>query len=447
MIKRNVTRREFLQRIGQGSVALTAGGLGAGAGIGLVAPAAAQAPKKLAGQEIVHWSFLSRDGKSVREVAIREIEARFKERTGVNVTFQVFPWHELKTKLIAAVQAGNPPDNSRVDAIALRMVVKADALTNLDSYIKKDFTDAQRQDFVVDFQKASMVNGSKWGMQLETAARALFIRKDVLAKAGLKAPTTWAEFVAVGKAVTGGGKWGYMFGANKAQLGQTDFVFQSHIHGRGGRILNAADKGSFNDDAAVRSYQFLSDCIHKHKITPTQVVSMSHDDVSDAFKAGRVAMYVEVSPRYRDIQKAVGAENLEIVRIPSDDPQRASPTVVTGWSLGIPRGAKSPEASWEYIKEYIGVDAQETNARLAGSLPTRKSVLAKPYFQTPDAAYMRWWMDYIAERGEPPILVTTFTELNEVMVDALHQVILKPDSDVKMVLDASVKRYNQIAGV
>jgi multiple sugar transport system substrate-binding protein len=432
-----VERRRFLQMAAAGGAALGAGGLNSL----LARPSLAQA--SIRGQEILHWSFLSPEGKSVREVAMREIEAKFAERTGVTVKFQVFPWHELKTKLIAAVQAGTPPDNSRVDAIAMPMVVKANALTNLDPYIARDIAD--RDDYLMDFKPAAMFGGSKYGMLIETAARGLMVRKDILAKAGVKTPKTWAEFVEVGKAVTGGGRWGYMFGANKAQLGQTDFVFQSHIHGRGGRILKADGTGGFNDEGAVGTYQFLSDCVHKHKITPQSVISMSHDDVSDAFKAGRLAMYVEVSARYRDIQRAVGAENLEVVPIPSDDAGRASPTVVTGWSYAIPRGAKHAEASWEYIKHYTSPETQEINARMAGALPSRRSVVAMPYFQTPEAAYMKWWLQYIAERGEPNIATPWFTELNEVMVDALHQVLLNASAPVKPVLDAAVTRYNQIA--
>jgi multiple sugar transport system substrate-binding protein len=437
MTNTRASRRRFLQMVAKGGAAVGVGGLPSV----LARPSFGQA--SIRGQEILHWSFLSPEGKSVREVAMREIEAKFAERTGVKVTFQVFPWHELKTKLIAAVQAGNPPDNSRVDAIAMPMVVKANALANLDAYIKRDVAD--RDDYLMDFKPAALFDGSKYGMLIETAARGLMIRKDILEKAGVKAPRSWAEFVEVGKAVTGAGRWGYMFGANKAQLGQTDFVFQSHIHGRGGRILQADGTGGFNDDAAVRTYQFLSDCVHKHKITPATVISMSHDDVSDAFKAGRLAMYVEVSARYRDIQRAVGAENLEVIPIPSDDAGRASPTVVTGWSYAIPRGAKHPDASWEYIKHYTSSETQETNARMAGALPSRKSVLAMPFFQTPEAAYMKWWLQYIADRGEPNIATPWFTELNEVMVDALHQVLLNASAPVKPALDAAVARYNQIA--
>ena len=431
-----LTRRQFLKAVGQGSMAMAGGQF--------LAPASAWAQGSFAGQSIVHWSLLNPEGKSLREVALKEILGKFKERTGITVTVQTMPWQELGTKLIAAVQAGNPPDSSRVNIYTLKMVLKAEALVNLDPYLKKTFSDAERKDFIVDFTPPVIVSGSKWSMQIEMTPKALFVRKDWLAKAGMKAPRTWTELVEVGKAMTGGGKWGYMFNGSKTQLNQVETIFQPHIHGRGGRVLDASDKGAFNDEASVKAYQFLSDCVHKHKITPPQVIAMTYDEVTDAFKAGRVGMIQEGSHRFSDIAKAIGPENLELAKVPSDDPLRPSPTIITGWGMGIPRGSKHPDAAWEYIRYYIGAEAQEINARVAGSLPTRKSTLDRPFFQSKEAAYMRWWMDYAAERGEIIINVPTFTQLNEVMVDALQQVLNSPSANVKQVLDEAVKRYNQL---
>jgi len=431
-----LTRRQFLKAVGQGSMAMAGGQF--------LAPASTWAQGSLAGQSIIHWSLLNPEGKSLREVALKEILGKFKERTGITVTVQTMPWQELGTKLIAAVQAGNPPDSSRVNIYTLRMVLKAEALVNLDPYLKKTFSDAERKDFIVDFTPPVIVSGSKWSMQIEMTPKALFVRKDWLAKAGMKAPRTWTELVEVGKAMTGGGKWGYMFNGSKTQLNQVETIFQPHIHGRGGRVLDASDKGAFNDEASVKAYQFLSDCVHKHKITPPQVIAMTYDEVTDAFKAGRVGMIQEGSHRFSDIAKAIGPENLELAKVPSDDPLRPSPTIITGWGMGIPRGSKHPDAAWEYIRYYIGAEAQEINARVAGSLPTRKSTLDRPFFQSKEAAYMRWWMDYAAERGEIIINVPTFTQLNEVMVDALQQVLNSPSANVKQVLDEAVKRYNQL---
>jgi multiple sugar transport system substrate-binding protein len=437
-----LSRRELLGLMGAG-LALGRPGAGLlGAGLGSSA-AFAQTQGGPAGQVMTHWDFLSPDGKSAREIAIREIEAKFTEQTGIEVNYQILPWQEMGTKLIAAVQAGNPPDGSRVNLFHLKMILKADGLQDLDSYISKNFSEEDKKDFLVDFTPAMVVRDKKWSMQIETIPKALFIRKDWLDQKGLKAPKTWAEFVEVGKAMTSRGRWGYMFGASKTQLNQVETLFQPQIHGRNGRILDENDRAVFNDEAAVKAYQFLANCVHKHRITPAQVVSMTYDDVTDAFKAGRVGMIQEGAHRYIDIQKAVGADNLEIAKVPSDDPNRPSPSIITGWGMGIPRGSKKPEAAWEHIKYYISPEAQEINARVAGTLPSRKSVMALPFFQTPEAAYLRWWVDYMAERSETVINVPAFAQLNEVMVDALHQALLNPSTNLKQVLDEAVDKYNR----
>jgi multiple sugar transport system substrate-binding protein len=438
MFMSGLTRRNILELAGSGS--LGAAVLGGG-----VPRARAQARPNVAGQTITHWDFLSPDGTSARELALKEIETSFHRQSGVTVNFQIMPWQDLGTKLITAVQAGNPPDCSRVNLFHLKMILTADGLNSLDPYLAATYTEAEKKDFLVDFTPAMVVNNSKASMQIETIPKALFIRKDWLAKAGLHAPKTWAEFVEVGKAFTGGGKWGYMFGASKTQLNQVETIFQPQIHGRGGHILDASDHAVFNDEIGVKSYQFLMDCVHKHRITPAQVIAMTYDDVTDAFKAGRVAMIQEGAHRYADVAKAIGLENLEIAKVPSDNPNRPSPTVVTGWGMGIPRGSKHPDAAWEHIKFYISPEAQEINARMAGTLPSRASVMQLPFFQTPQAAYLRWWVDYMAERSETVINVAAFAQLNETMVDALQQAITDPGTNLKKALDNAVAAYNQVA--
>ena len=434
-----ITKRQLLEGLGSCG-ALLGGAAGAA---GWISPARAQ--PSFQGQSLTHWSFLNPEGKSLREVAIKEIDERFKRRTGIDLKVQTLPWQEMGTKLIAAVQAGSGPDSARVNIFHLKMILTAKSLTKLDPYLDATLSAEDRKDFIVDFTPATVVDGSKWTMQIEAVPKALFIRKDWLAKAGLKAPATWAELVEVAKAFTGSGRWGYMVGASKTQLNQVETIFQPHIHGRGGQIIDDSGKGAFNDEPAVKTYQFLADCVHKHKIMPPQVVSMTYDEVTDAFKAGRVGIIQEGSHRYQDIAKAIRPENLELAKVPSDDPARPSPTIVTGWGMGIPRGAKNPDASWEYIKEYISPEAQEINARVAGTLPSRKSVIDLPFFKSDEAAYMRWWLDYVAERGEVVINVATFAQLNEAMVDPLHQILVSPGTSIKPLLDAAVRRYNQAA--
>ncbi|KRE07995.1 hypothetical protein ASE63_21930 [Bosea sp. Root381] len=428
------TRRAVLA----GSAALASSFLLPGAG-----RAQAQG-KPFDGQPIVHWSFLSPEGKSVREQAIKLHEEAFRKETGINVAFEIYPFAELARRLVTAVQANTQPDVTRVGWESIPMVSKAGALSPLDAYIEKAFDAEQRKDFLIDYSPALLTNGQKTTMQLETISHALFVRKDWLERAGMKPPRTWSDVVEFGKKVSGDGRWGYGFFGGKQQLVHAVYL-QPHIHGRGGRILGDDGKATFTDDAAVRAYKFLSDCVHVHKITPPDVVNMSWEDQTDAFRTGKLAMFIDGSHRYRDHARAVGADNILLVEIPSDDPAKPSPTPLTGWSMGIPKGAKTPDAAWQYIQFYLRPEVQAANARIAGALPSRRSAAGDPYFKTPEAAYLQWWLDYTAANSEPMINVPTASRLTEAMVDALHEVILKPNSDIAAVLRRAAAGYDRVA--
>src|SRR3954454_22311873 len=105
------SRRRILQK---------AGSLGVLAGAGSALPRSAWAQRPLQGQPLMHWSFLNPEGKSLRGGAIKEIDARFMDRTGVDLKVQTMPWQEMATKLIAAVQAGAGPDSARVNIFHLK---------------------------------------------------------------------------------------------------------------------------------------------------------------------------------------------------------------------------------------------------------------------------------------------------------------------------------------
>lgn len=400
--------------------------------------------KPFDGQSIVHWSFLSPQGKSVREQAIKIHEDAFKAASGIDVKFEIYPFAELARRLIAAVQAGNQPDVSRVGWESIQMVSAADALMPLDARIAKSFTEEERKDFIIDFSPALMFGGRKTTMQIETISHALFVRKDWLAQAGMKQPKTWDDVVAFGKKVSGNGRWGYGFFGGKQQLVHAVYL-QPHIHGRGGKILDDAGRATFTDPAAVRAYKFFSDCVHVHRITPPDVVNMSWEDQTDAFRAGRLAMFIDGSHRYRDHARAVGEDKILLVEIPSDDPNKPSPTPITGWSMGLPKGAKNADAGWEYIKYYLRPEVQAVNARIAGALPSRRSVASDPYFRTPEAQYLRWWLEYTAANSEPMINTPTANRLAESMANALHQVILQPKSNIADVLARAAAEYNRVA--
>ena len=66
------------------------------------------------------------------------------------------------------------------------------------------------------------------------------------------------------------------------------------------------------------------------------------------------------------------------------------------------------------------------------------------YFQTEEAAYMRWWLNYVAENSEPQFNVPTFSQLNEILTNALHHVLLDSSANIGRILADAADEYNRV---
>lgn len=383
------------------------------------------------------------DPKTVDPRAKAEVQIfdQLKKKEGISLKWETVPWQTLDTKLDAAVQAGRPPALSRANYYNYARHVQGNSLMSLESYAKKAFSAADLDDFVIKFDSGGEVNA----FLLENIGTALYIRKDWLDELGLSAPKTWDEFIQVGKAM--GAKHPdispYLTFASTVQLGQLAYIFQSMIVGRGGKILDDKGRAAFDDKVGVETYTFLRDLVHTHHILSPDVASTTYDDVKDAFVAGRAGMIIEGSHRYALIKAALG-DKVEVVKIPGVRANQPSPTMITGWTIVIPRGSSSPDNAWKALEYRISPESQELWARVASGLPTRKSVLKRPYFQTPEAQTLKWWTEYIVSDGQLVLAPLYQDKLNEIMTEAMQKVVLDPKANIESILSDAAHKYNAL---
>jgi multiple sugar transport system substrate-binding protein len=405
-----------------------------------------EAQQPYSGVTIEHWTFLNPEGDKPRERALREIIKKFEKKTGIKVKLQVLPWNQIDIKAITAVYAGNPPDVTRVNIRFFEKRIAADSLMPLNQYADRAYTAEQKKDFLTYEQL--MRDGNKYTFFLVINPYALYIRKDLLDKAGMESPTTWCDFILVGRALTKDERPGYLFPGSKVTPNQMQVLFQPIIHGRGGRILDDTGKAVFNEEKeGIQTYAYLVDLVHKYGVVPKEVVGMAYDDVTDAFAGGTVAMIYEGAHRYTRIVNSLGKEKVLLAKLPSPPGMPPSPSILTGWNIGIPRGAAHPDAAWEFIKYYTSNEAQGIYATIAGGIPTRRSTLKLPFFETEEMAHIRWWLnDYVAQSSEVILHIPKVAELTETMTEALQELILNPKLSIQEVLSNAASRYNRIAG-
>ncbi|MEW1640954.1 extracellular solute-binding protein [Streptomyces sp. NPDC091219] len=100
----------------------------------------------------------------------------------------------MQKQLTNAVKAGNAPCLVQNTAEYVTTWVSQGALADISQYVSAD-----RDKFNAGAWSSAQVQGKSYGVPTSSAPAFTIYRTDVFKKYGLKAPTTWDEFIAAGK--------------------------------------------------------------------------------------------------------------------------------------------------------------------------------------------------------------------------------------------------------
>lgn len=329
--------------------------------------------KPVAGKtEIQYWHSTGQ-----KEQAPYYITAFNSINDSIQVKSVVIPWQEQEKKVLTALLSGNPPDVvcqfSPVVKWASRM-----ALRPLDDFIERDSLDSTV--FFPSLWKEMKWQGHIFAIPIYTASYALFINKRLFREAGLdpeKIPQTWQEVQEYSRKLTKYDKDGYF-----KQIGFIPFYQQALVPGQSTLptpIILAWQLGAefLVDDG--QALNLNSPEMHQACQWMLEYMSDFQRDKLSVFMAGfgygdqhcfvseKIAMMILPSTFPEHIERYHPDLEYNIGMIPSF--QGYTTTSFSGcWWVAIPRGARNPEESWEFIKfmsdkevQLATVEAMEEN--------------------------------------------------------------------------------------
>ncbi len=240
--------------------------------------------------------------------------------TDNNITIdrQSVPRNELISKVLLAAQQQQLPDVLMIDNPDLQEVANTGALAPLTDY-GGDLTGLYSN--LID---AGSLNGKVYGIAPGINGMALFYNVDMLTKANLKPPTTWAEVKDVAGKLTGNGVYGIAFSAVATEEGS--WQFEPWFWGAGG------DLKKLDSPEGVKALQFWVDLVNSGYASKS-VVTWSQGDVDDQFVAGKAAMMQNGVWNLGSLDKA--GIKYDVVPIPKPD-GGAAPGPMGGEVLTIP---------------------------------------------------------------------------------------------------------------
>jgi len=317
------------------------------------------------------------NGEDTPQAMVDYATAEFaKQHPGSKVVFERQQWTGIVEKLTTALSSNDSPDVVELGNTQAQSFEAAGALKDLTS----SKVDLGGDDLVQSLVEAGSYNGKFFGVPYYGGARIVFYRKDLLAAAGLKIPTTTQEFVTDGIALKK---------ANAAKQGFSGIYFPGKywyaalpfIWDNGGDIATkdgAAWQGKLSSPGSIAGLQVVKTIMDSASGAPKDA-DESKDYV--AFCAGQVAMLM--GPGWKggqilDPKDGCPAmkDKLGAFALPGKTAGTTAPAFLGGSNIAVSAKSKNSALAYDLVK-ILTSDGYQTQFAAKGLLPAKKSLLAK----------------------------------------------------------------------
>jgi multiple sugar transport system substrate-binding protein len=360
------------------------------------------------------------------------VERYAKEYDKAAVKVQWTPG-DYTSKLNSGLVSSSGPDvfesTPNIDQVKSGQVV---ALDDIIADVKGDYTEADL--------KSSTVDGKIYMIKMVDDMGVLYYRKSVLAKAGIKPPTTIDELIAASKALNTKDQKGLFIGND---AGVTPAFGGGSLLGQilwsvGTDFLTPDNKPGFTTAQAKQSFAKMRELFESKSIllgSPTDWWDPS------SFTQGLAAMQWCGLWAMPGIQKAVG-DDFGVVPWPAYSATVGKPsTFAGGWGAMVSAKAKNVDAAKAYIK-WLWIEntknQEDFNLSYGFHVPPRKSLAAKAskLQSGPAADALKIFNDYAVATN------TAWTpKMNSAYADAATAIVRK-GADIDASLATAEKAVN-----
>ncbi len=282
--------------------------------------------------------------------------------SGVKVTQNTVPGGNLIQKVLQEGSSKTLPDILMLDNPDLQQIAATGALSPLKNY------GISPSGYFPAVTKASTYKGELYGLQPVTNTIGLFYNKDLLSKAGVTPPTTWAELQSDAKKLTdsASGRYGMAFSAINTYEGTWQFL--PFMWSNGGDEKNIATP------ASAQALQLWVDMVNDGSVSKS-TVNWTQADVQAQFAAGKAAMMVNGPWQFPVLDKIKGL-NYGVVPIPS--PSAGKPVVnpLGGETWTVPNtGDTAKQKAAAKVIQCLSTDSmQKWLADKNQTIPTKTAV-------------------------------------------------------------------------
>ncbi len=325
--------------------------------------------------EIEYWQYFFEARVKAMDALIEKFQAA---NPGITVKHTHFPYADYRTKVAAAVPAGEGPDVVQLFYGWLNDYIEAELIQPLPA---SEFPAAE-----VEAEFFPMVQAMRRGdnyYALPTAVRslALFWNTRLFEEAGLdpnRGPESLDEMVEFAKKIAKKDDAGNLtqVGITIGMTGQDHHWWREVLVRQFGGVPYGDDytKVTYNDEAGQKALAFYTGLITEHGVT--QVGFM--DEAQAAFKAGRAGMHIDGSFRIGALDRTRGLK-WNVGELPANAGGKRF-NFSSYWVNGITTKATGEkyDAAVKFLQFVSSPEAMQLWLDVVGELPARPKVALTP---------------------------------------------------------------------
>jgi multiple sugar transport system substrate-binding protein len=348
---------------------------------------------------------------------------------------------QQQPKLVAALEAGIPPDVARSGGAQVSLLRAQGHLLEVTDVVEKM---QQVPGGLFDASlKAVMHQGKAYGIPQSVSPSPLVTRLDLLEAAKVDPPKTWDELIEVCKKLQKPPKL-TGFGMCLGLTGDTEGNVMDVIWAYGGKLVEADDKTVvLNSPGTVQAVQLIADMYLKHKIIPKDSISWNNQGNNKAYQSRQVIFVVNSSSIYAHLSESDKElyDVTGILPVPGG-PAGASDRTGTGeWFLF--RHNPYPEVAKGLIQYYMEPENLRVVMEEGGGRwgPPYKGMYDTPFWQKPGFQYWREMLERGREFSSPGTMTAAAGEVlaTGVLARMMHRVLVDNVEAEKAVEDAHKK--------
>lgn len=342
------------------------------------------------------WSWRVEDEAAYKKI----FDTYEKAHPGVTVDFKAFKATEYNKILATGLAGASGPDVPQVRSYGqLQGTVASKSLLPLDGKV-----DLSGWDENVVASAKGKEDGKTYSVPLARQTVQMFYNQGLFEKNGIKAPTTWAEFVAANDKLMAAGVTPIAVGAKDDWTLPIvhEVLAGPRFGGKAFRDAVLSGKKSFTDPDWVGSVQVVGDLA---KYMPKNVTGVAQTDAQTLFSAEKAAMIPGGSFDLSVFQKANPAMKIGIFQVPPAPGSPSGSTATTaGWADGnfaVSAKSKHPTEATELVK---WMTSKEFGQMVSDDI---KQISAVPGVE-PSDPLLKQMSDNYNNSGSPYLLLTDF---------------------------------------